>query len=500
MLRIDDLKSKIEELSRDLDRKQREYNALFEEMNSGFAFHKVLLNKKNKAVDFVFLKVNKEYELQTGLSSDDILGRTAKEVFPELEEKWIQKLGDVAIKGKPDRFELLLPGINKYFDINAYSPFKNFFVTTFYDITRKKQADQLIAESEWKYRSVFENIREGMVFNEIIRDEDKKVSNYRILDVNKAYEKIFGKNKKELIGKLATDVFDISSEEIRNLWNNNHEFKKPVSLEYLDKNKNKSYKVSINILDNQKFVSIYSDMTELIKAKNKAEESGKLKSAFLANMSHEIRTPLNGIIGYSDLLPMENDNAKIDVYTEIIKGSAQQLLEIVDDIIDISKIESGNISIHREIIDLNLLYLEIKSTFQNEIVKEGISFQFSNEIPLGEIIVTDKLKLKQVLDNLVKNSIKFTDEGHIKISIKKQKDKILFIVEDTGIGIDKKNHKVIFNRFLQAGEEHKKLRVGNGLGLAISKAFIKKMGGKIWVESEVGKGSAFYFTLPGESG
>ena len=127
MLRIDDLKSKIEELSRDLDRKQKEYNALFEEMNSGFAFHKIILDKKNKPVDFVFLKVNKEYELQTGLSSDDILGRTAKEIFPTLEEKWIQKLGTVAIKGKPDRFELLLPGINKYFDINAYSPFKKLF-------------------------------------------------------------------------------------------------------------------------------------------------------------------------------------------------------------------------------------------------------------------------------------------------------------------------------------------------------------------------------------
>ena len=190
MLNIDDLKAKIEELSRDLERKQKEYNSLFEEMNTGFAFHKIITDKQGNPIDYVFLKVNPEYERQTGLKADDILGRTALEVLPQTEKRWIEIYGKVATGGKPTRFELYSPDIDKYFDVNAYSPFKNFFVTTFYDITLKKKAANLIEESEWKYRTVFQNMNEGMVFNQLVRDDDGEVVDYTIIDVNKSYEKI----------------------------------------------------------------------------------------------------------------------------------------------------------------------------------------------------------------------------------------------------------------------------------------------------------------------
>lgn len=497
MLNIDDLKAKIEELSRDLDRKQKEYNSLFEEMNAGFAFHKILLNKSGTPKDYVYLKLNKEYERQTGLKSDDILGRTGLEVFPNLEKKTIRIYGDVALGKGPEKIELYVPDIDKYFDVNVYSPFKNFFVTTFYDISKRKKADILIAESEWKYRSVFENIREGMVFNEIIRDSQGNVIDYKILDVNKSYEIISGKKRSELIGSLATDIFEMSSGEIALAWKKHHEYKKHEAIEHLDEKSGKVYKVSINRLQKDKFVTIYSDITELIESRNRAEESDQLKSSFLANMSHEIRTPMNGILGYTEIISMEDDPEKRYNYLEIIKKSGHQLLSIVNDIIDISKIESGNVELHLGKTNLNHIFENIRSGFHSEVSSKGLDFTIHNDIPGSEEFITDELKLVQILNNLIKNAVKFTDTGSISISAKLQiPDKYLFEVKDTGIGIHPKYHKLIFERFRKAELDSNILRGGNGLGLAICRAFLDKMDGEIWVNSSPGKGSRFMFTLP----
>lgn len=497
MLNIDDLKAKIEELSRDLDRKQKEYNALFEEMNAGFAFHKIILTKSGKPKDFVFLKINKEYERQTGLKSDELLGNFGSEVLPNLDKHTIETYGKVALGNGPARFELYVPDIDKYFDVNAYSPFKNFFVTTFYDITKRKKADLLIAESEWKYRSVFENIREGMVFNELVKDSKGKIIDYRILDVNESYVKLSHISRKQLIDQLASQVYNLTSREIEEQWKKYTDPTNTEPLEYTDKYSGKIYKVSINNLENDKFVTIYSDVTELIDAKNKAEESDRLKSAFLANMSHEIRTPMNGILGYTEIIALEEDDEKRNNYLNIIKNSGQQLLGIVNDIIDISKIESGNIEIHQVKTDIAALLEDLRSSYYFEATSKGLEFRIHNEIPPDEDFHSDSLKLFQILSNLVKNAVKFTDKGTISIHVNKEdNDFYLFKVIDSGIGIEPKYHEMIFSRFRQVEMDKDILRGGNGLGLAISQAFVEKMGGRIWVESKPGKGSKFMFTIP----
>jgi len=531
MLNIEDLKAKIEELSRDLERKQKEYNSLFEEMNTGFAFHKIITNKQGTPIDYVFLKVNPEYERQTGLKADELLGRTALEVLPKTDKKWIEVYGKVATGGQPTRFELYSADMDKYFDVNAYSPFKNFFVTTFYDITLKKKAANLIADSEWKYRTVFENMNEGMVFNEVIRDDDGIVMDYKIIDANKSFEKIYGGKKEDVIGKKASEVYGISTNEISRTWIKYKGFKDPVSFDFIDNKNDKYYMVSYNQLGQDKFATIYTDVTELKDAlskveqssnqlqeqntayqklnselqeinedlktaKERAEQSDHLKSAFLANVSHEIRTPMNGIIGYIDILLNEEDETQRKNYLNVIKNSSHQLLGIVNDIIDISKIESGIIELLKTDISVDDVLQEMSEVFKAEAKNKGIELLLKNELKAGTIINNDQVKLQQVLSNLLKNAIKFTDTGQITLTVEDRDAEYLFKVKDTGIGIDPKYHDLIFDSFRQAQLSENVLRGGNGLGLAISKAYIEKMGGNIWVESIPGKGSEFCFTLP----
>jgi len=237
---------------------------------------------------------------------------------------------------------------------------------------------------------------------------------------------------------------------------------------------------------------------ELIIAKNKAEESDKLKSAFLANMSHEIRTPMNSIIGFSELLlEPELSKYELDNYVEIIHANSQQLLTIISDIIDISKIEAGLFSIESTKVDINLLMGELFDTYDKIVDLKKLSLVFSPEKPNNLIQVkTDGNRIKQVICNLLNNAIKFTNQGKIQFGYKLKQKFIEFYVIDSGIGIASENQSLIFNRFRQVAPTKKTLNGGNGLGLAISKALVEKLGGTIHVQSELGKGSRFAFTIP----
>jgi len=237
---------------------------------------------------------------------------------------------------------------------------------------------------------------------------------------------------------------------------------------------------------------------ELLQAKEKAEESDRLKSSFLANMSHEIRTPMNGIIGFSNLLSRADLPAEKRLnYSNIVTESCNMLQQIVNDILDISKIEAGQVKIKEEKVDINLIINEL-SAFHLPATKITDLSLYSIK-PLNKtaaIIRTDKTKLYQVLNNLLSNAIKFTDSGYIKFGYEVVNGSLQFFVKDTGIGIPIELQDKIFDSFRQAELELNRSYGGTGLGLAISKRLVNLLGGKIWVESEVGKGSIFYFTIP----
>lgn len=237
---------------------------------------------------------------------------------------------------------------------------------------------------------------------------------------------------------------------------------------------------------------------ELIVAKQKAEESDKLKSAFLANMSHEIRTPMNGILGFSELLKEKNlSEQEKEKYIAIIHKGSHQLLDIINDLIDISKIEAGQVQVNVTDFLLSDLLKDIEIFFRPIAEKKGLQLNLDNKVAERHSWVSlDQVKIRQVLVNLIGNAIKFTDEGGIEFGCRFDGLQFRFHVSDTGIGIDSSHFSSIFDRFRQVEIVPSGKFGGTGLGLAITRSYVEMMGGSIHVKSEPGKGSRFIFTIP----
>ena len=229
---------------------------------------------------------------------------------------------------------------------------------------------------------------------------------------------------------------------------------------------------------------------ELRLAKEKAEESDHLKSAFLANMSHEIRTPLNAIVGFSGLLAMTEELEEREEYINIINNNNELLLQLINDILDLSKIEANTLEFVYSDVDINQLLCDIEQTSRLK-AAEGVQVSFIEKMSHC-IIRTDKNRLSQVITNFINNAIKFTKEGGIRFGYQHKDGKLLFFVSDTGCGIDKKIKDSVFQRFVKLDS----FAQGTGLGLSISQMIVQKLGGEIGVESELGQGSTFWFTLP----
>ena len=239
---------------------------------------------------------------------------------------------------------------------------------------------------------------------------------------------------------------------------------------------------------------------ELIKSKIKAEESDRLKSSFLANLSHEIRTPMNAINGFTELLLNTNisESEKLE-YLKVIEKSGKNLVGIIDDLIEMSKIESNQLTPNLTVVNLDSCIKELYETVKITIKNKNIDFRLIKpKTPTKFNIVTDDIKLKQVIINLLTNALKFTERGSVTFGfeIDEENELINFTVKDTGLGIDEDNHKNIFDRFKRVDSDISIKVGGLGLGLAITKAYIDLLGGTISLESKVGEGSTFYFSIP----
>ncbi len=333
----------------------------------------------------------------------------------------------------------------------------------------------------------------------------------RILDINRAALLFFGIQNKNIIGlpaqfsgsaetQLINAVIDHETDDLTQEVPSSAEFKIFRILKHKIKNQSESRLVVIRDITEQKQAEL-----ELIKAKEHAEESDRLKSAFLANMSHEIRTPMNGILGFAELLKEPRLSSKTSQeYISIIESSGVRMLNIINDLIEISKIESGTMGIYLTETNVNDQTKFISKFFKPEAEKKGLSLILSNSLPSNEAIIrTDREKLYAVLTNLVKNAIKFTSTGtiefgykHIETNSLTSSPELVFFVKDTGSGISSELKDVIFERFRQGSESLNRSYEGAGLGLAISKAYVEMLGGRIWIDKDSEIGSAFYFTLP----
>jgi len=252
-------------------------------------------------------------------------------------------------------------------------------------------------------------------------------------------------------------------------------------------------------------LGIFQDITEkkkyeidLVNAKEHAEESDRLKSAFLANMSHEIRTPMNGILGFASLLKEPDlTGEEKENYIRIIEKSGLRMLNIINDIVNISKIEAGLMKISNQSVNLNEVLEYIYTFFKPEMDSIGRQLFYDNTYAGEEaILYTDGEKLYAIFTNLVKNAIKYSQSGPIELGFVRKDGVFEFYVRDNGVGIPKNRQKAIFERFMQENNPNKKIIEGTGLGLSISASYVEMMGGTIWVKSKEGKGSTFYFTIP----
>ena len=258
-------------------------------------------------------------------------------------------------------------------------------------------------------------------------------------------------------------------------------------------------------------VGIFKDVSEMMiienqlkDARDRAQESDRLKTSFLANMSHEIRTPMNGILGFANLLrdPDLSDEQK-DLYLKHIDNTSNQLLNIIDDIIDISKIESGQLKISNKPVRINIILDEIYSSFFHRIRGDApgqkkVAFNLKKGNESNDFtIVTDDFRISQIFNNLIGNALKFTKEGHIDFGYTVKNNRYIeFFVSDSGIGIPKNHMDLIFDRFGQVNQTKVNQPSGTGLGLPISKSLVQLMCGELWVESTIGEGTTFFFTLP----
>ncbi len=328
--------------------------------------------------------------------------------------------------------------------------------------------------------------------------------------VNKAWYRHFGYTKEDL-GQglnLIETVISESSDDILGI--NRLENSNFVAIRK-DGSRFPASVYSDNIMAGNKIIGkrgIVIDATQhniyihsLKKETYKAQTSDKLKSSFLANMSHEIRTPMNSIIGFSNLLASDEvaEEQKKD-FINYIRSSGEMLLALIDDIIDIAKIEAGELKINKREMNVGDLFSELFRTFdemKNKSGKSHINLIMKKDAEHDLSIKTDPFRLRQIMTNLIGNAIKFTDKGSVEFGYRLRNEKeIEFFVKDTGIGLTKEELGIVFERFKRTYSSEVKNIVGSGLGLAISKNLVELMGGDMWLDSKPGAGTTFYFTLP----
>ncbi len=451
------------------------------------------------------------------------LGKTLYEVFPKPQaDKHLELIRKCLDENKIDTIEypLIINDKTIWFEGKVTPKTKNSVLYIARDITKHKVAEAKMIEAR-DTAELYLDMAGSMFVSLNGKGE--------IILINQKGLEILGYNNEELIGKnwfdtcIPPEINDKIKQVFKKLMNGDLDTVEHYVNDVVTKSgelRTVSWYNSFIRDETGKIKYLFSsgiDITErkqaeenLIKAKEKAEESDRLKTAFLHNISHEIRTPMNGILGFTDLLLEPGlSGEQQHEYIEVIKNNSDRMLNTINDLMDISIIESGQMKISISEVNLNEQNKDLYTFFKPEAEKKGMNLIFINSLPVEEAIIkTDREKIYAILTNLIKNAIKYSNEGIIEFgyNLKHVDQKMVgepvepveleFFVKDKGIGIPKDRQQAIFDRFVQADIEDIRVFEGSGLGLSISKAYAEMLGGRIWVESEDGIGSQFYFTIP----
>ena len=464
------------------------------------SFECIFLSKKG-----ICIMQNKTAEDMFGYTMDEAMGKPGTDwIIPEDRE---EVMGNM-IKGVTEPYmvtALCKNGTTFPCEIKArMSTYKSepIRITSLTDISKGVEAEKKLVESEKQYRSL---IQDNLSVIMVVNPETGK-----LIEVNNACCTFYGYSRDHMLKMNINDINILSKNEVAVEIQNALTGKKNYFV-FKHKLANGNicdvevYSGKIKYGEKEVLLSVIHDISEKVKtskelviAKDRAEESDRLKTAFLANMSHEIRTPMNAILGFSQLLAIPGVKGKEIVnYIDTINDSGKQLLNLIDDIISISQIEAGIIDINIDTTSVEKILNIVYKLFTITADKCGLKLSYENKLPENyQLVSTDPRRIQQVLINLISNAIKFTPKGSINFGCILVNDNIEFYVSDTGIGIKEEDKNIIFDRFMQVDHGKDVLYPGTGIGLSISKAIIEKLGGSIWIESKKAKGSEFRFSIP----
>lgn len=501
---IDDQKQK-EQI---LIESEKKYRTLIDLLPSGFVIHKdskvVYINKSM----FETMKVKDESELIGRSIYDFIRPNYHKNVKDRIKNLISNdKNVDVSI-------ELEIIANNEFIDVESSSfavkiNEEQYVISIIKNITEQKRAEQEILKAKEKAEKL--NLhREALLKSvpDIIVTVEKNgniiefYSNYKSFCKEPVPEDFINKNIEDVFSKNLTSFF---KENINKVLKNKSIESFTYSNASLLKAKKLFFDARLVYLNETTVLVVIRDITERMEllndleiAKQKAEESERLKTAFLANMSHEVRTPMNAIVGFADLLKYDVDENEKHEYINIIQNSCSQLLTVLDDIIELSKIESGSMLKNVTSFNLTELLDEVYLYWHNSVLKSpNVELIFNKTNSSNLLCVSDKVKIKQIFTNLISNALKYTETGKVEFGYKEiNVSEIEFYVSDTGVGICPENIEKIFNRFTQIDNKLTNKTKGAGIGLSICKAYSELLGGKITVESIENEGTTFYFTFP----
>jgi len=480
-----------------------------------------------KNTEGVYLNCNQMFEEFFGHKESEIVGKTDYDFVPKELSEFFRKKDKEAMKaGKPSKNEeeVIRAVDSKHVILETTkTPMYGEDGTVLgvlgigHDITERKKAEKEILLAKEKVEISEERFRKAQEVGHIGSWE------YDLRDGT-----FWGSEEGKKIYNLNRGKYEFTQHEVMEcVIEQDHDRVNQALIDLVEKNK--TYDITFTIIPKNtserkiihsiaelqkdengkpiKILGVLHDITvqktiekELITAKEKAEEADQLKSAFLANMSHEIRTPMNGILGFTSLLKEPALSAELQSkYIDIIQRSGERMLGTVNDLIDISKIETGQMTVSVSEVDVNEEANTLVSFFATEAKQKGLQLFIEKLLPEAvSTIKTDKTKFASIFSNLIKNAIKYTRQGFIKIGVERRSDSLLCYVKDTGIGVPRNRQQAIFNRFEQADIKDTEAFQGSGLGLAISKAYSEMLGGSIGVDSQEGKGSTFWFKLPAE--
>lgn len=493
---------------------------VFEGANIGIAIHQMIFDENNMAIDYKFVRVNPEYARILKFKKEELEGKKALEILPILDKSLLNAYEEIVKSGESQHIQKFSDRLQIYLDIRAFSPGPGILVSFIDDVTNKTLSQLAIRKSEEKFRTLHDNMTQGIVYQN---------TNGEIISANSSAEEILGLSLDQMQGRKSIDprweaihldgspfpgethpammtiktgktyknivmgVFRPATQDT--VWIN------ITSVPLFKEDENIPFQVFTTFDDITGRIEAEKALRKSEKAKNLAIEDSKIKSNFLANMSHEIRTPLNGIVGMIDLMSKSHDFEKVQKdQIEIIKKSSLVLLDILNDILDLSKLEAGQFQIHKRPAQINSIINQVENLFSAQVKNQNIEWESSLDNELEDYLLIDDSKITQVISNLVGNAVKFTKEGSIAIHsslIAKTKEDIEFKVEikDTGAGISDHDQQEIFKEFKQAEGDPVSNQKGTGLGLTICKNLIELMGGEIGVYSELGQGSTFWFSL-----